>query len=198
MSRKDLHQKLKKVTTDVPELVGYYKSATRKVFGVTVDVRHGRYEDFRKCERKLKSLGISFRDYSYGVTTLLQSWVVNKKLRQLPTNVFLGKWALEKYTTIKDSEFVDFHYDESDVSELLQTELMVARYYIETASKGFVRFSKCVEDLQNALDQRWVELYTKGERAHLICDAIDILEEEYGVKLAKTYNDFVDAKVLNG
>ena len=198
MKKKDLQKKLKEVTNDIPELVIHYKSATKDIYGINADVAKYTYEKFRERSEYLRREGIPLRLYAYGVLTILQDWVVKKKFRQLPTNVFLGEWALKKFHAVNESEWVDFHLDDTNVSELLQMELVVARYYIETASKKFVKFKDCVKELRPTLYDGWLELYDAGERDAIMYQALDILEIEYGVFGTKSYADFVDQKVLNG
>ena len=125
MTKKDLHKKLKEVTNDIPELVMHYKSATKDIYGINADVAKYTYDKFRERSEYLRKGGIPLRLFAYGVLTILQDWVAKKKLRQLPTNVFLGEWALKKFHAVNKSEWVDFHLDDRDVSELLQSELLL-------------------------------------------------------------------------
>lgn len=198
MKTKDLQKKLKEVTNDIPELVVHYKSATKDIYGINADVAKYTYEKFEERSEYLRMERVPLRLFAYGVLTLLQDWVAKKKFRQLPTNVFLGEWALKKFNNVEKSKWVDFHFSEDGKDAILHSELQVARYYIETASKKFVRFMDCVEDIRPLLHKDWLHMYDAGEsRIWLISEAMVILEQEYGVR-AQRYTDFVDSKVLNG
>lgn len=198
MDKKDLKSKLRNDSSiSLPPLVRHYKDAIKEVYGekTRVIIHAGEYGKFEEKQKELRDLGVPLRDYAYGVVVLLEYWVRKKGFEFLPVNVFLGDWVLSKFRKVYESEFVDFHYGD-DSSELLYTELRVARYYIESSLDEVVRFRDCVEELRPVLSENWLYAYENDVRDGLVHYALEILEGEYDVSYALSYVDIVDKLIL--
>lgn len=192
---KDLKRKL----SSDPQLIYHYKNAIKAVFGIHTRVNANKHVKFSEVEKELVDKNISLRDYAYGVVVMLEKWVSDKNMKLLPVNVFLGDWAFNKYLKVHNSVSVTIDNVNSDIAvNLLWSELLVARTYIETNLIECRRLCDIVIELKPLLSAEWLELYESGNTMHLETLALLQLEEEYLVKSPLNYVDIVTKLVLNG
>ena len=195
MPRKDLRKKL----SSEPQLLYYYKRAMKAVYNIYVRVADNKHEGFISKEKELLVMGITPKDYSYGVAVMLEKWVADKGMNTVPVNVFLGKWILDKYLKVHNSLTVTISDVGSDGDvDLLVSELLVARSYIQANLINGKKFRDVVTELEPLLSKEWLRKYEDGTRLHIETLALMQLEDEYLVKSANSYNDIIDALVLSG
>lgn len=178
----------------IPELVIHYQYATKRVFGHEVYISSKLYGRFLAFSDDLKDLGYSVSDYANTVVQLLKPWALRKGLDDVPVNAFLGNWALERYEEIVNSEYVSS--DDADPDLMLESELVVAKFYIDSHVSGeCLRFRDCVKQLMPMLNKEWLEAYKNiDDRSET--QALDLLEEFYGVTETLSYNDIIERLVL--
>ena len=174
MSRKGLELK--------PQLARYYESACEEVFGSTVEVKEFQYKKFRVAEKELIGMSIYPKDYAFGISRHLKSWVEGKNWRTLPLNVFCGPWAIKLYSTeIAPIKFHETSTEEVDKGSLLHDELLVARYYID--SSGNMSLDEVVEKLTPILGESWLDVFAEDRRKEVVLEALRVLSMERGRKL---------------
>jgi len=177
------------LATVKPSLAILYERANRKVFNTHYYVVKSEYKRFIDFSLKLRNLGIPERDYAFGIVTLLKSWAKAKKFGNVPVNVFCGEWALGRYTKIHNQEYVKAVDTMDDEQIVLQGELIVAKYYINTLNSGdFTKFSYMLEEIKGLLPAEWLLVYRLHTRRP-ITEVIDLLCEEYGIGNAVSYED---------
>lgn len=175
----------------MPNLASFYIKAHEEIFNVRVFVPESKYGIFRVTEDDLREHGIWPMEYAYTVVRVLKSWAKSKSMSKIPINVFCGKFALDKFRKINESETVDVIVKNVDniEEELLHNELIVARLFIQhNANCDYpIRIPDVVKQLKPMLGKHWLEAYHLGTRP--ISDAIDVLCEEYKLSYAKDYYD---------
>lgn len=184
MSKKDLIQN----SSSNSQLAVHYAAAHKQLLGVSVRVPPNYMGKFAVFEDDLREFGIPSRDYAYNVVGVMKKWLMDKGLGYVPINVFLSNFAISKFLKVYQSTEVDVLADKGD---LIHSELLVSRRYIEANKKGVVKFRVIVEELKPLLSEDWLELYYQGGSRPEI-EALDILCEEYNVS-AYTITDIVDA-----
>ena len=163
-----------------PNLAVMYENAHRKILKASVWVPEKDFGDFLVMSDDLREFGISERDYSYGVVTLLKSWLKGKSyLHRIPTNVFCGTWALERFLKVHNSEYVKVEQEDKTAEILLHDELIFARYYISKNIHGVVRRSAVIKDLGGMLSNLWKNT---PEDDRPVMKVLDILYEEFVLK----------------
>ena len=125
---------------ECPALVNHYIDAHDKVLGVFVKVNPSHYAVFDVFTEDLQDLKIDPKTYSVNVVQILRSWLKLKNFRSVPIRVFCGDWALGKFLKVDAREYVKLEVDD-DASEILQSELTVARYYIAGNIGNYMRLS---------------------------------------------------------
>lgn len=190
---------LEKRSLGEPQLLRYYKLAMEEVYGTYVRVKKDKFTRFISKEKELLKLGVEPKDFAYGVAILLERWVREKKFKTVPVNVFLGKWADDKYMKVRNSVSVTIDPINSDESvNLLWSELLVAKTYIQSNLIKSTRLCDIVEELEPILSEDWLQLYKDDKRLHIESLALIQLEEEYLVKNPNSYTDIINSLVLNG
>ena len=181
------------LSTDVrPSLVRYYEEAHRELLGKRIFIHPSKFPIFLTFSDDLRELGATNREYAFTVVKILKTWLKEKKLACVPINVFCGDWALGRFLKVFESESVEIK-EEDPMEALLQSELMVARYYVSKNSSGeCIRLRDAVKDLLPLLNKRWLELYSSNSRSDkFIFKAVEILAKEFAVKDALNYSDII-------
>jgi hypothetical protein len=175
--------------TNKPALASYYESAHMQVLGKKCFIRPEEYAMFETFMDDLRELNIGYRDYAQTVVKLLEKWLEKKKFYRVPINVFCGDWALSKFRSIENSEYVSVaDTDEDAKTEILQSELLVARAYVDGNLKDVCRMTEIIKDLKPLLSKKWLEC-SKSERP--IDEVVEILCKEYGIKPVADYNELI-------
>jgi hypothetical protein len=137
----------------------------------------------------LRELNIGYHDYAQTVVKLLEKWLEKKKFYRIPVSVFCGDWALTKFKNIENSEFVSVtDTDEDTKTEILQSELLVARAYIDGNLTNVWRMTDVVKDLKPLLSHKWFSC-PKDERP--VDEVVEMLCKDYGIKSVKDYNEII-------
>lgn len=179
----------KQVLLDKPALAVCYESAHKQILGKRCFIRENEYGKFETFMDDLRDLGIGCHDYAYVVVTLLEKWLETKGFYRVPTNVFCGDWALKKYQAIDASDYVSVKDpDEEKNFEILQSELLVARTYVESNIKDVKRMQDIVKELRPLLSKLWIELPKEDRPAG---EVVEMLCKEYGIGLVKDYNAII-------
>jgi hypothetical protein len=166
----------------------YYVKAVYNVYGIIISVSKDNIPLFKVLEDDLRDKGISYKDYANTVCGVLQNWCVKQRLRFPPANVFLSDFAIKRYESVKSKETVEYI---QDGGEVLYSELMVARKYIQDNLSSHARFRDVVSSLEPLLSPKWLDLYNTGSKRP-VNDALEILIEEFGVE-ARDYVSLLDA-----
>ena len=184
-----MNKNLKYPLINKPALAAYYESAHKQVLNRTCYIRKNEYPMFETFSDDLRELNIGCRDYAYAVVKLLQSWLQEKKFYRIPVNVFCGDWALNKFKKIDDSQYVRITEPEEDKTvEIVQSELLVARAYIEYNLKDVYRMKDVVKDLRPLLSKEWLEC---PEDKRPITEVLEMLCKDYGLPLTSSYNNVI-------
>ena len=174
MSRKGLELR--------PQLARYYESACEEVFGTPVEIKGFQYKKFQKAEKELIGMDIYPKDYAFGISKYLKSWVEGKGWSILPIDVFCGPWAIKLYSTeIAPIKFHETPTEEVERGSLLHDELLVARYYID--SSGEMSLDEVVEKLTPILGESWLDVFANNRRKEVVLEALRVLSMERGRKL---------------
>jgi hypothetical protein len=180
-----------------PQLYTLYANAHKKIFGKPVHLPKKSWSLFAVFEDDLRNAGYDSKDYAYTIVKSLQKWAKDKNLGFIPASVFCGKWALERYVKIHESESVKIQTVEEDsFAILLYSELLAARSYIADRLSGKdVRFSQSVTSIQPMLNKDWLQMYHKQPicevRRHLVHESLTTLCKEYGIQQARSYSELV-------
>lgn len=173
---------------DMPILTRYYIGAHRDVLGVHVRVSKNKYGTFLVFDDELRIRGIGAHEYAYTVVKLLKKWLVKKKLRSVPVDVFVGEWALGKYVRVAGSDYVYIALDDVD-NDVYYSERAVAEIYI--SERGATPIRLLARRMKNFLSDHWLRRFSHdGDRR--IDDVLADLCEQYGVPGARNYNDIID------
>lgn len=180
---------LKQQLSNKPALATYYESSHKQILGRKCYVRVEEYKMFETFMDDLRELNIGCRDYAYTIVTLLQQWLREKKFYRIPINVFCGDWALGKFQKVDKSKYVSVQEPDDDMKvEILQSELLVARTYIESNLNDVTRMSEIVSDLKPLLSKAWSDC-PKDKRP--TAEVTEILCGEYGIKIVTDYNALI-------
>jgi len=172
-----------------PALASHYESAHKQILSRKCFIRPGEYAVFETFMDDLRELNIGYRDYAQTVVKLLEKWLKEKKFYRIPINVFCGDWALKKFQTINKSDYVSVPDVDDDIkTEILQSELLVARKYVDSNLKEVCRMTEIVKDLKPLLSKHWLNC-DKEERPS--AEVTEILCGEYGIKPVKDYNALI-------
>lgn len=165
-----------------PQLARYYESACEEVFGCSVKTKEFQFKQFQEVEKELIGMDIYPKDYAFGISKHLQSWVEGKGWLRLPFNVFLGPWAIKLYSTkIAPVKFHETSTEEIEKGSLLHDELLVASFYIY--SSGEMTLDEVVEKLTPILRANWLAAYVNDKRKEVILEALQVLSMERGRKI---------------
>lgn len=191
-----MSQKASKLNlSDRPALAYHYTAAVEKLTGESIFIHPKLYPKFAVLEDDLRELGIPPRDYAYGVIKMLTPWAKMYGMRTVPAATFCSDWALNKFVKVFNTHTVQMLPQEVvDHDELLQSELTVARMYIERnlASGTVVRLMDVVDDIKPVLSSKWLDVYEAGDKRP-VTEALDILMDEYRVRgVVANYSDIVD------
>jgi hypothetical protein len=185
MSKRNSRQSL----SNKPVLATYYESAHKKILNRKCYIVERDYAIFETFMDDLRDLNIGYRDYAYGIVTLLKGWVEKKKLYRIPIPVFCGDWALGKYKVVDNSQYVKVADKEEDLHiEILQSELLVARAYIDANLKDVCRMNEVVSDLKPLLSKAWLDC-PKEKRP--TSEVEEILCKEYSILQVVDYNAII-------
>ena len=177
------------VSLNKPALAVCYESAHKQILGKRCYIREEEYKIFETFMDDLRDLNIGCHDYAYVVVTLLEKWLKEKKFYRIPVNVFCGNWALKKFQAVDKSLYISVKDPyENRTAELLQSELLVARSYVEENLRDVYRMQDIINNLRPLLSKCWLEC-PKDERP--VSEAIDVLCKDYGIKSATNYNDII-------
>jgi hypothetical protein len=172
---------------DYPQLVSFYISATKKVFGHGIRVSERNYSMFRVLEDDLRDIGADSREYAYTVMTMLKTWAKEHNMNFVPVKVFCGEFAYKKFLKVWKSETVVI--EDSDDFKLLYAERMVAEAFITDNMAGANRtFEQEVEDLRPMLSKEWLEMFDSGKYRKYTGEIIDELCRKYKVVYARDYS----------
>lgn len=188
MSKKDSHTVLSDLA---PQLVLHYQNSMKEFYGVRPQIGKKYWDRFNVVESNLRKLGVSSKDYARTVAKMLRYWVDSRDgFKFIPVNVFLGQWAFGKFKVVHEMDYVELQDDEED--ELLHSELLIARYYIQSNIDGdYKRMSKCVDEMKSLLSDSWLEIYSSnGWRP--IEETLYLMQAEFGMSNAKSYNNIID------
>jgi hypothetical protein len=180
-----------------PNLAVLFEKAQYEILCVRFYIVSSKWSIFSVFADDLREKQIDEKSYTYTIVQLLKSWLVTKKFKSIPINVFCGDWALNRYLKVCNSETVTIHKDDNS-DELLYSEMMVAKYYISKNLDGVFKYKDAVTELEKLLSVAWLRLYEEN----LITDkfryiAVDRLAEEYGVGFCKSYNDIIGKLLCN-
>jgi len=176
-------------SSNKPALASYYESAHMQILGKKCFIRPEEYPIFETFMDDLRELNIGYRDYAQSIVKLLERWLISKKFYRIPINVFCGDWALSKFRSIENSDYVSItDVDEDIKTEILQSELLIARAYIEGNLEDVCRMTEIVKDLKPLLSKKWLECQ-KSERP--VDEVIKILCKDYGIKPVTDYNELI-------
>jgi hypothetical protein len=174
-----------------PALATYYENAHLHILGKKCYISAKEYPTFETFMDDLRDLNIGCRDYAYNVTTLLKGWVEKRKFYRIPVPVFCGDWALGKFQTVDKSEYVKIADEDEDTkTEILQSELLIARAYVDGNLKDVCRMSNIVKELKPLLSKAWIDC-PKEDRPEL--EVTDILCKEYYIRPVSSYNAIIKA-----
>ena len=180
-----------KFQVETCQLIFMYRAATQKIYNVNVFVPKSRLNRFLQFEKSLIMHEMSPSLYTTTTLTILQKWVKQKGLDYVPINVFLGKWAMERFLKVYQSQTVEIMgLDAAKHAELLHSELLVARAHMKrTIEAGQeVPMDLSVGKLKSMLSQDWLQLYRSGQERQVTSEALDIIC--YELKLRKKYSTY--------
>lgn len=176
-------------SSNKPVLAVYYESAHKQVLDRKCFIRPKEYSLFEVFMDDLRELNIGYRDYAYGIVTILKEWLKEKKFYRIPVNVFCGDWALGKFRKVDNSQYVTVDEPDKDEKiEIFESELLVARTYIESNLSDVCRMKEIVADLKPLLSKKWLSCPADKKP---VSEVLDVLCKEYGVRVASDYNDLI-------
>jgi hypothetical protein len=178
----------------MPQLAVHYASANLDVFGVRPYVHGNIYPLFSVFEDDLRELQIPPRDFAFTIVKLKKKFVIAHGWKCMPIRVFLTNHCIKRYQDIKSTSTVEII--NTDKESLLYNELLVARIFVDRNVNGnkFVRFGEIVSEIEPMLSKEWLDLYVNNSKRPS-SEAIDILAEEYNIRVATSYLDIVDALI---
>lgn len=196
MSKRDLKSKY---VVETSQLARLYEDYHRRIYNNSrIRVYKKLIPDFLEFERVLRKEGISCKDYTETVLTLLKKWAEDKGMDFVPIPTFLSTFGLGRYKSVVDSQTVDVVHDNVRV-ELLHSELMVGRVFVSEYinTQGNYKLRDAVQELRPILSLSWLKLYDSGKRGLVEVDGISELAVEYGINPGgcRSYMDIADALI---
>jgi len=182
---------------DYPQIVSYYISATRKVFGHGIRVSPSNYSKFRVLEDDLRDVGADSRVYAYTVMTMLKDWAQKRNMNFLSVNMFCGDFAFKKFLKVWKSKTVVIEHNPE--IELIHSEKMVAETYISSnlvlgSNKSF---EDAVKELRPLLSKEWLEMFKSGKYRPCTDEVLEDLCSKYKVLYARDYHMLLE-KITQG
>ena len=177
------------LSSNKPVLATYYEAAHKQVLGRRCFIRPSEYSMFEVFMDDLRELHIGYRDYAYGVVTILKEWLKEKKFYRIPVPVFCGDWALGKFRKVDNSQYVTVDEPDKDEKiEIFESELLVARTYVESNLSDVCRMRDIVADLKPLLSKKWLSCSPDNKP---VSEVLDVLCKEYGIKIVSDYNELI-------
>ena len=191
MSKKDLRSQLAQIDSK-PSLAVQYEKVHMDIYGIKMFAPKSKYPVFSAFSSKLRENGMDEKKYSYAIARLLEEWLKTRNLKFIPISMFCGNWCFERYAKINNSETVDIGKENED-DEILYSEVLVARYYInKNLGDTVFRMRDAVAELEPLLSKKWLSNYRNNVKmSKFMLKAVDILSDEFNVSSSKDYVDII-------
>lgn len=145
-----------------PALVGYYIDAMKRVYDAIRRVKQDQYPQFERVEHMLLERGLYPENYAITVARLWKYWCLERRLRCLPVNVFLGNKSVRWY-----EEYAMFGVDvvapKVYRAKILADEYELARAVIRLVMNGEVVPERVLVGTMN-LSPEWHQANAEGIR----------------------------------